>query len=691
MDLLRIGALVVLGLVSTPCLAAAQSGHSDVVDPGVLDKILLKYRSIAEDWSDNLQESGRALFMVLAALGLAWTAASVVWRDADAPVLIAEVLKYLVMTGIFYFVYEKGPWLAHGLVKGVVETTAGAVGLDAGGSPSSLIDTGLTLFSKVRKQSWGWTDGVDVVVAYLLAIVTVILLAVVACNMVVLHICAHLIIHCGQIVLAFGGSPLGRDIVTNYFRSVLSIGMQIVGITVVAAVGASIVNEAASRIEADVALEEQLVLFLVALAIVVLANRVPVLFGGLASGMSAHHAVGGGASAAAASMAAGAAGAAIMKSPVGRQLAAALATGGVTGAAGVGTWMAAKAASSAMRGRLPDAAPAEPQGLAGMGTGGGKPGSAPSGESRGGGSLLGESGKRAHSGAAAAHPGSGPRGSSTGPSSRQGAEQAKGWSEGATQSGRAAESTGATAPTGGDRQQTPQDPSGAHNPEEERSLPPMHNDAIATGNGPVPGSISYESAHPGPGEDQREAAPELGAAAAAWNSAEVQPSGEPPSGEASGATGSAGRNQLAGALASTSSAATAHARPSTPNTEPLLAPATSSPVNSGPASLHPAPLTAPTSVSTASGEAVAPPPSPAPTASAPNVAPSKATSAKPPPLPSRRARSGGHAATPQGPPRGSPSPNHRGSTPRTGAGSLVDAADAAPDFDAAIREFVDKQ
>ena len=109
--------------------------------------------------------------------------------------------------------------------------------------------------------------------------------------------------------MGFGGSRWTSDMAINYYRMVLSLGLEVLAMVLLVGIGESFLRGYYGALEKNVSLHEQAVLLVVSIVLLVTVNRVPALLGTLANGSSPQYALGSGAGPGAALSTASAAGA----------------------------------------------------------------------------------------------------------------------------------------------------------------------------------------------------------------------------------------------------------------------------------------------------------------------------------------------------------------------------------------------
>lgn len=100
-------------------------------------------------------------------------------------------------------------------------------------------------------------------------------MTVVAANVLLSLVSAWVLTYAGIFVLGFGGSKWTSDIAINYFRSVLSIALKLMTMTLMIGVAMSIMDSFYAELSANTSMKELLVIFVVSVVLMLLIHSVP--------------------------------------------------------------------------------------------------------------------------------------------------------------------------------------------------------------------------------------------------------------------------------------------------------------------------------------------------------------------------------------------------------------------------------
>ena len=294
--LLLIGGL----LVSLHAHAASTSG--------VLDNIADRYQAQASTWERVISAAATRLFWSLALISMVWTFGMMALRKADIQEMFAELVRYLMFTGFFFFLLINAPAIAKSIMKSLAQLASQASGLPPL-SPSGIMDIGFGVLKTVLTESSSW-HLLDALVGLIVALVILVVLALVAVNMLILLVSGWVLAYAGIFFLGFGGSRWTSDMAINYYKTVLGVAASLMGMTLIVGIGQTFLKDFYATF-GEAGFTELAVILVVAIALLYLVNKVPTMISGIITGASIGGASGmGGAGAGTAAAAAAMAGAA---------------------------------------------------------------------------------------------------------------------------------------------------------------------------------------------------------------------------------------------------------------------------------------------------------------------------------------------------------------------------------------------
>jgi P-type conjugative transfer protein TrbL len=295
---------VALGLLllALALLVQAQELNSS----GISDDLLERFRTGAASWGSVILQHATWLFWVLASISLAFTMAFMLLRRADFGELFAELIRFLMATGFFWWLLINAPVFSTAIITGLRRVAAEAANLGSWElAPSGIVDVGFAIFYKAVDNSSPMSP-VDSTVGIVTALGVMIVLGLIAVNMLLLLCAAWLLAYGGMFYLGFGGGRWTSDKAISYYWMVVAVGMQLFAMVLLVGIGKTFIDDYYARMSAGQTIKEVGVMLFVAVILFVLTNKLPAMLAGPASGHTSTSGIGnmgGGALVGAASMA----------------------------------------------------------------------------------------------------------------------------------------------------------------------------------------------------------------------------------------------------------------------------------------------------------------------------------------------------------------------------------------------------
>ncbi|EAR3980759.1 P-type conjugative transfer protein TrbL [Escherichia coli] len=270
-------------LILVMVLFSYSSFASAAMNSNVMDEVLDKYQAAASAWSGVMIKYGTWLFWSLALISMVWTFGMMAMQGDGINTALAEIVRFFVVIGFFWYLLSNGPAIAMAIIKSMWQIGAEAIGQNAAFTPGGVTQIGFDIFFKVLDQSSVWSP-VDSTAGIILGIIILGILALVGVNLLLLFISAWVLVYGGIFFLGFGGSRWTSDMAINFFKTVLSTGAQLMSMVLIIGIGKSILDSYYTGMSSAISLKEMGVIFVVALALLYLSNKIPALIGGLAGG-----------------------------------------------------------------------------------------------------------------------------------------------------------------------------------------------------------------------------------------------------------------------------------------------------------------------------------------------------------------------------------------------------------------------
>ena len=204
-------------------------------------------------------------------------------RKADIQELFAELVRYLMFTGFFFFLLSNASAIARAIMNSLTQLASVASGLPPI-TPSGIMDVGFNVLATVLAKSSLWSP-VDSALGIAVGLIILVVLALVAINMLILLVSGWILAYAGIFFLGFGGSRWTSDMAISYYKTVSGIAASLMGMTLIVGIGQAFLNEYYASI-GDASFSDLAVILVVALILLHLVNKIPTLISGIITGAS---------------------------------------------------------------------------------------------------------------------------------------------------------------------------------------------------------------------------------------------------------------------------------------------------------------------------------------------------------------------------------------------------------------------
>jgi type IV secretion system protein VirB6/type IV secretion system protein TrbL len=276
---------VMLIVLAISLLSFSEQASAELKGNGIFDGVLHKYQTAAHSWLSIIISAASYLFWALAAISMTWTFGMLLLRRADIQEFFAELIKFIVFTGFFWWLLINSETIGATILESLQRLGGLAGGTGAGVTPSSIMDLGFTLFKKTCENTSGWSP-IDSAVSVILSLICLLIITLIAFNMLELMISAWFMAYAGVFFLGFGGSKWTSDIAINYYKSLLGLGAQILAMVLLIGIGTTFIKEQANSIESYTNYFELGVMVVSVLIMYLLSNKIPPMLAGIISGAS---------------------------------------------------------------------------------------------------------------------------------------------------------------------------------------------------------------------------------------------------------------------------------------------------------------------------------------------------------------------------------------------------------------------
>jgi type IV secretion system protein VirB6/type IV secretion system protein TrbL len=287
---IRIALILLLGafLVLAPGVAHAQAANVQ----GVVDTLLAKYKSAGQTWTITIENAATKIFWLLAAISLAWTCISMGIKQADLVEIVAELCRFIMFTGFFFWLLLHGATFANAIINSLRQVGGDAAGTGQAIFPGKLINLGMQVYQQTL-QHVNWLQPESIVAPIIIAVIILIVCALIAVNMMLLLCAAWIVLYAGLIFLGFGGCRWTSDMAINYYRTVLGVGVSLMTMQLIIGIGVQFLQDLVASTSQNLDASQLGILLCAVIILAVISHRLPHMVAGMVVGGGHNGAIGG--------------------------------------------------------------------------------------------------------------------------------------------------------------------------------------------------------------------------------------------------------------------------------------------------------------------------------------------------------------------------------------------------------------
>src|SRR5215470_2503769 len=279
---------VIVLIAAAPVAASAQNANVQ----GVIDTLLNKYKSAGQTWANTIEQAATNLFWLLATISLGWTCISMAIKQSDLVEIVAELCRFIMFTGFFFWLLLHGATFSNAIVKSLWQ-----IGGDAGGTgqsiyPGDLITLGMKVYQQTL-QHVSFLQPESIVAPIIIAVIILIVCALIAVNMILLLCAAWIVLYAGLIFLGFGGCRWTSDMAINYYRTMLGIGVALMTMQLIIGIGVQFLQEFVASTSQTLDASQLGILLCAVIILAVISHRLPHMVAGMVVGGGNNGAIGG--------------------------------------------------------------------------------------------------------------------------------------------------------------------------------------------------------------------------------------------------------------------------------------------------------------------------------------------------------------------------------------------------------------
>jgi P-type conjugative transfer protein TrbL len=276
----------------TLAVLLVSAGNAPAADmSGVVDTLLGKYQSAGQAWVGALKGGATTLFWILATISLSWTCISMALKRAELGEFAAELCRFIMFTGLFFWLLTNGPDFAGRIIHSLWQLGGEASGSGNSIYPAQLINLGMQVFQNTV-QHMNFLEPGTLVVPVIIALIILIVCALVAVNMILLLCAAWVVLYAGIIFLGFGGCRWTSDMAINYYRTVLGVGVSLMTMQLIIGLGINFLQNLFTATGQTPDAPTLAILMVACIILAVIAHRLPQMVAGMVVGGGHNGAVG---------------------------------------------------------------------------------------------------------------------------------------------------------------------------------------------------------------------------------------------------------------------------------------------------------------------------------------------------------------------------------------------------------------
>jgi type IV secretion system protein TrbL len=258
----------------------------------IVDTILGKYQNAGQAWVGALKNASTSIFWILATISLSWTCISMAIKHAEIGELFAELCRFIMFTGLFFWLLTNGPNFANDIINSLRTVGGDAAGTGKAIYPGDVITLAMQVFQNTL-QHVNFLQPESIVAPIIIALIILIVCALIAVNMILLLCAAWVVVYAGLIFLGFGGCRWTSDMAINYYRTILGIGVSLMTMQLIIGIGIKFLQDLVAATGQQLDAGALAIIMIACIILAVIAHRLPQMVAGMVMGGGHNGAIGG--------------------------------------------------------------------------------------------------------------------------------------------------------------------------------------------------------------------------------------------------------------------------------------------------------------------------------------------------------------------------------------------------------------
>jgi len=278
-----------------PVLATPQAGNGALVaatiNMSIVDPLLQKFQAAGATWATAIKGAATWLFWVLATISVSWTLITLGMRRADLMEICAEMVRFIMFTGLFFWLLTNGPTFANDIIQSLWKIGGQASGNGQAIFPGDLVTLGLQVFQNAVTHV-NFLSPESILAPVLIAIGIMVVCVLIACNMIILLCAAWIVLYAGLIFLGFGGCRWTSDMAVHYYRTVISIGVSLMTMELLIGIGIQFLQGLVASTQQAPTSAAMAGVLCATIILAAISHRIPHMVAGMAVGGGHNGAIG---------------------------------------------------------------------------------------------------------------------------------------------------------------------------------------------------------------------------------------------------------------------------------------------------------------------------------------------------------------------------------------------------------------
>ena len=239
--------LIVLLVLFFTCTAAHSQEVNDLTlsPDGVLNSLTILFIENISEAAVPIKEAANRLFWILVPVSIVLMGIKSIFKDGNMQSFMGDLVKLVLVTGFYYFLLDNGTAIGHSVIDSLTSVTT-----NQNTGPSELIDLTFNIASNLNRNiSSGLFNAVTSFILRCMVLIFMFIMFMVVIRFTTMFICAHILCICGVFVLGLGAISYTRYIAANFFKSILSMSLELMTTLLVVNSGCLILKNLQNKID----------------------------------------------------------------------------------------------------------------------------------------------------------------------------------------------------------------------------------------------------------------------------------------------------------------------------------------------------------------------------------------------------------------------------------------------------------